>query len=422
MVKASDLGAVRDVRNVLQDLAEQGADPLRPGRPFRERLDEDNWLALKARSRQIGYSAGSIIFTEGDTGDELYVLLSGRVVVLKEKRDEQSALLAYRGPGDILGEMTVMSRVPRSATVVVVEDAEALCIKGEEFRALTKTVPGICHTMLCVLAERLRAADVARTAVVLEEQHLVKQLQMRTTEAERLTELARLRQQTVDLIVHDLRSPLSVIRGCLDLFDESMSEASRRASEEVLGIARRSTDRLLSLVEALLDAARREGLGVRIDQEPLDLSDMLGAVVDGMRAVARSSGVELVLNVSPDLPQPPGDRSQLERVLGNLVDNAISYTPAEGVVVVAAAARDTGAEVSVTDTGSGIPLEYREHIFDRFSRVPGAQGRRRGFGLGLYFCRQVVQAHGGLIWMESGPQDVGSRFVFTLPQNGTPHP
>jgi NtrC-family two-component system sensor histidine kinase KinB len=199
-----------------------------------------------------------------------------------------------------------------------------------------------------------------------------------------------------------------------------MSETSRRASEEVLGIARRTTDRLLSLVEALLDAARREGLGIRIDQEPLDLADVLGAVVDNMSAVARSSDVELVLELPPDLPQPPGDRSQLERVLGNLVDNAISYTPVGGRVVVAAAARDTGAEVSVTDTGSGIPLEYREHIFDRFSRVPGAQGRRRGFGLGLYFCRQVVQAHGGQIWVESGPQDVGSHFVFTLPQNGAP--
>jgi signal transduction histidine kinase len=109
-------------------------------------------------------------------------------------------------------------------------------------------------------------------------------------------------------------------------------------------------------------------------------------------------------------------------VLGNLVDNAISYTPAGGRVVVSATAKGTGAEVSVTDTGSGIPVEYREHIFDRFSQVPGAQGRRRGFGLGLYFCRQVVQAHGGQIWMESGPHDIGSRFFFTLPQNGAPHP
>ena len=81
MAEPSDLKAVPDVRNVLQDLAEQGADPLRPGRPFRERLDEDSWLALKGCGQQIRYPAGSIISTEGNTGDELYVLLSGRVVV-----------------------------------------------------------------------------------------------------------------------------------------------------------------------------------------------------------------------------------------------------------------------------------------------------------------------------------------------------
>jgi NtrC-family two-component system sensor histidine kinase KinB len=72
-------------------------------------------------------------------------------------------------------------------------------------------------------------------------------------------------------------------------------------------------------------------------------------------------------------------------------------------------------EISVTDTGPGIPEEYREHIFERFSRVPGTQGRSKGFGLGLWFCRQVVEAHGGRIWAEPGHGNKGARFVFTLP-------
>jgi len=97
----------------------------------------------------------------------------------------------------------------------------------------------------------------------------------------------------------------------------------------------------------------------------------------------------------------------------NLLDNALSYTPAGGSVVIAAVRGENEVEVSVTDTGVGVPPEHREHIFERFARVPGDQGRRRGFGLGLYLCRQVVQAHGGRIWVEPG--NVGSSLVFTLP-------
>lgn len=414
MVEPNDPEPIRDAAGILVDLAEEGADPFKLGSPFRERLSTDDWRALEERGQRIQYSAGEIVFQEGDTGDDLYVVLSGRVAVLKHNEDGQSALLAYRGPGDVLGEMGVMSRVPRSATLVAVEDSEMLHITGRNLLLLTDSVPGICRAMLRVLAERLRAADVARTVVVQEERNLARQLQTRTTEAERLVELARLRQQTIDLIVHDLRSPLSVIRGCLDMIEESLSAESRAASASVLGIARRSTQRLLDLVEALLDAARREVLGIELTQSSIDVRQLLQTAVDGLRATARSLGITLELDVPNDLPQISGDREQLERVVSNLVDNAVSYTPEGGRVAVAASFDECELIVSVSDTGPGIPSEYRDHIFERFARVPGVEGRRQGFGLGLYFCRQVIQAHGGRIWVESGSEGVGSRFAFAL--------
>jgi signal transduction histidine kinase len=331
--------------------------------------------------------------------------------VLKEKGDGQSALLAYRGPGDILGEMTVMSGVPRSATVIAVDDTDLLCVDGQVFRTLTSATPGICCTMLEVLSERLRAADIARTTVVQEERNLAQQLLKWTTEAERLGELARLRQQTIDLIVHDLRSPLGVIRGCLEVLEEYLDQDSL----QVLAVAQRSTNRLLSLVEALLQAARQEVLGVSLSKQFVDLSQLLQVTVDSLRATIVPPDVQLALELPPDLPCPLGDKEQLERVVGNLLDNAISYTPGGGRVVLAVAVREDELEISVTDTGPGVPREYREQIFERFTRVPGSKGRRRGFGLGLYCCRQVVQAHGGRIWMEPGPRNAGSRFAFTLP-------
>jgi signal transduction histidine kinase len=168
-------------------------------------------------------------------------------------------------------------------------------------------------------------------------------------------------------------------------------------------------------VDALLEAARQEESGVLVTLRPVDLTMLIEGAVENVASAATDSDIRLVHDVAPDLPRPFADAEKLERVVLNLLDNALSYTPSGGRIAVVAVARDGFVEVSVSDTGPGVPADYRETIFERFVRVPSVKGRRKGFGLGLYFCRQVVQAHGGDIWVEPGPGDVGSRFVFTLP-------
>ena len=115
------------------------------------------------------------------------------------------------------------------------------------------------------------------------------------------------------------------------------------------------------------------------------------------------------------LPQPLADAGKTQRVLANLVDNALKFSPEGGQVTVRVAyhAPDILA-VAVSDNGPGIPEEYREKVFERFSQVPGLHGRRGGSGLGLTFCRLVIEAQGGKIWVETDPGG-GSVFVFTLP-------
>ena len=114
------------------------------------------------------------------------------------------------------------------------------------------------------------------------------------------------------------------------------------------------------------------------------------------------------------LPGVMADQNLLDRVLTNLIDNVVKHTPMGGLITVAAEALDREMVVSVTDTGIGIPPKERERIFEHFTQTAGEKRQRRGFGLGLTFCRLTVLAHGGRIWVESGKCGKGSRSVFTL--------
>jgi signal transduction histidine kinase len=382
---------------------------------FMNRLSEQERLALTENARLELYPANTVIFPEGDLGDAVYIIESGRVAVLKEVAEGDFSLLGYRGPGEIVGEMSLVGQQPRFASVIADEDTNLLRIDAADFPSLMDGYPGIRWAVLNVLNDRLYAADIARTSILQEEQNLAQRLAEVTDEAERLAELARVRQETIELVAHDLRTPLAVIDGCLQMLQTSLPNEVLVSADEVLGLAQRSSNRLMSLIQELLEAARGAEPSLAANRELLDVGQMLQVAVESAQTTAKETDIHLILEVPPGLPHPPAAVAQLERVIANLLDNALSYTPNGGRIVVAAQEKEGEIWVSVTDTGPGVPPEHRELIFERFTRVPGAQGRRRGFGLGLYYCRQVLQAHGGRIWVESGPQGIGSRFVFALP-------
>jgi signal transduction histidine kinase len=390
---------------------------------FMGRLSPADRNALVELARLEKHPHRSMIFREGEPGEALYIVCTGQVAVVKDVGHGWPTVLAYRGPGEIVGEMGVVGNRPRFASVVAIEDSILLRLEAADFQALVTRHPGISRAILDVLNDRLRAADTARMAIAREEQDLTRRVERLTTETERLAELIRLRQETADLIVHDLRSPLSVIDGSLELLQLTLPGEALASSAECLELARRSSQQLLALVHALLEAARQEEPDLPPVREPVELVGLLRAAVDRFQVVAaQRHQVSLMLELPQDLPQPLGDVAQMERVVVNLVDNALAYTPPGGHVTVAATVQGDMVHVSVTDTGPGVPAEYREHIFERFGRVPGAdsdprqgKGRRRGFGLGLYFCRRVAEAHGGRIWVEPGLEGRGSRFVLVLP-------
>jgi PAS domain S-box-containing protein len=233
-------------------------------------------------------------------------------------------------------------------------------------------------------------------------------------------ELQQMRDDLTRMIVHDLRSPLSAIFSGLELLSEMLPEEGLAGPMlDAVSASQHSCIKLLNLVNTLLDISKMEAGQMTMSLQPTDLAELVGHAVDWLSPLAQAQGITVTSYVSENW-QVLADEEKMGRVLTNLVDNALKFTPAGGRITVTAE-RAPGEErvmrCAVHDSGSGIPPEYRERIFDRFVQVKGPRGRRRGTGLGLTFCKLVVEAHGGRIWVES-EEGKGSTFYFTLPMPG----
>ncbi len=222
----------------------------------------------------------------------------------------------------------------------------------------------------------------------------------------------QLRNDLISMIYHDLRSPLANIISSLDVL-RSMLPENDAAIESVMQIAVRSTERIQRLTNSLLDVHRLESGKAVVSQEIIGLAALAQDAVDAVRLVAEAKQHTVEVNLPDDLPALFVDSDMIRRVLINLMENAVKYTPNNGHICLEARALDGWVEVSVVDSGPGIPESEQELIFHKFTRL-GNRESAKGLGLGLTFCRLAVQAHGGRIWVKS-KEGVGSRFSLTLP-------
>ncbi len=213
---------------------------------------------------------------------------------------------------------------------------------------------------------------------------------------------------------HELRSPLTVIKGNLELWRKARSEEDRQIAVTAI---EQETARMTRLVENLLLLAQMEAAPVRQAQpmlrEPVELDSLLLTVYQQARAIGRAHHITLA---HEDVVTVQGDRDQLQQLLLNLVDNAIKYTPAGGTISLGLYGAGDWAQLEVTDTGIGIAAEDLPHIFDRFYRSDKARSRTMGgAGLGLAIVREVAEAHGGRVEVSSDPGQ-GTRFRVWLPR------
>jgi signal transduction histidine kinase len=223
--------------------------------------------------------------------------------------------------------------------------------------------------------------------------------------AGRLQHLEAARAQFISEVSHDLRTPLTAIKGLL----VNLIDAAGPDERPPLEMVERETDRLIRLVNQLLDFSRWRGGRLELSRRPLDLGAVASAAVALSEGRACHRGVALSADIPPSLPEVVADPDRLQRVILNLLDNAIKFTPGGGRVALAVAQRDEEIEVSVRDTGRGMSEEEQERAFEPYYRGEGG-----GAGLGLTIARAIVEAHGGRMGIESS-SDQGSRVWFTLP-------
>jgi PAS domain S-box-containing protein len=264
---------------------------------------------------------------------------------------------------------------------------------------------------------RLLSIAAAQAAAAIQTAKLYTELKERAerlTQAHReLQESDRLRTQFVQNMSHELRTPLTFVRGYVDLLLEgTLGPLNDRQSQSLQIVADR-TRKVIDLVNDILSLQLVER--GELNFATVSLAEIAHACVQSAHATAKEEGLALVEEFELDLPLVWGDRSRLDQVFANLIQNAIKFSPDGGTITVRLCSEPEGVRVDVTDQGIGIPEDQLTRIFERFYQVDGSSKRRfGGTGLGLTIVQEIVQAHGGTIGVQSR-LDEGSTFSFTIP-------
>lgn len=242
------------------------------------------------------------------------------------------------------------------------------------------------------------------------------QLGMRFNQmAEKLNQVESMRRRLIGDVSHELRTPLTAIKGSMEGLIDGVLPATQETYQQIHAEA----DRLNRLVDDLQELSRVEARAYELEIHPLDVSSLVRTVTKRLTSQAESKRISLDLELASDLSGVLADEGRAVQVLTNLVGNALQYTPENGKVTIAAKQINNEVQISVGDTGLGIPPEHLPQIFDRFYRVDASRSRSRraggGSGIGLTIARALVEAHGGHIWAESAGEGRGSTFTFTLP-------
>jgi len=228
-------------------------------------------------------------------------------------------------------------------------------------------------------------------------------------------ELERLKTEFISTISHELRTPLTSIKGALGLIRGGAAGGVSADMRELLEIAMTNTDRLVHVINNILDVVQLERGQGRMHPIPMILASSIRRAVTTANVEAQRRRIMIEVDVPDNLPAVKADAARIEQVLLNLLSNAVKFSPKDGRVIISARQEGEMVHVSVQDFGRGMSAEFIRRLFSKFEHAQGALTREsQGAGLGLAICKHLVEAHGGKIWVNS-LEGAGSTFHFTLP-------
>jgi len=388
------------------------ADPdcfhfLRKAYLFKGLSDEEIRLVAAACAEEER-DAGDVIFVEGAVADRFYIVIEGRVEVWKNFYDPKPDLLAVHGAGHFFGEMALIDELPRSATVVAKERTRLLYLYRDEFRRLISERSSIALSVMTGISFMIRNSneafveDLRKRNTELERAYAqLKEAQAERLRTERLSTLGRFSS----LILHDIRNPLSALKGQLQLMKLRLGEPDRLEGHIVACLA--EVGRLERLASEFLDYSRGE---IRLDMAVSRPSELFARLASSIGDRFESAGIRIETEAGYDEPVVL-DTERVLRALSNVADNARKAMSSRGGVFSLQSSAEGGMLVlEASDTGDGMSPEVLAHVFEPFYSA-SSQG---GTGLGMLIVKNIVEAHGGSVRLASTP-GVGTRVMLSFP-------
>jgi signal transduction histidine kinase len=232
-----------------------------------------------------------------------------------------------------------------------------------------------------------------------------------------LKRLNRTKTQFISIASHQLRTPLAAVKGYLSMIMDGDYGSVAPNQKKILETVLQSANRLVRLVDTLLDVSRIESGRLDIVFRRTQLINVLENKIRELQSEAELKEQAISFKKPPgQVPEILADSSKLDEVFGNILDNAVKYTPVKGKININLEVNREDILITIQDTGIGIPKDEIPYLFDRFARGRGVKVNPAGSGLGLYIVRKLVEGHGGKVWVESAGLDKGSTFFVKLPR------
>jgi len=346
------------------------------------------WQTLESHGEQRDFAAGKVIFSAGDPGNGLYVVQSGQVKISAIVGANEPRTLALIGPGDSFGEMSVIDDAPRSATATAESDTTTLFLGREAFLQILGDRPPLALNLIREFSARMRALNQKYSDEIIE--------------AERLAAIGRF----AGTIVHDFKNPLTVISIATELAcSEGSPPSLRKMAQDRI---ERQVKRMTNMLQELILFTQPSGHQPRLEATRFP-TFMRPLIEDISQDISPRNVTLLTVNPPPDVDVRIAPL-RLERLIQNLVSNAVSEMKDGGKIFLRFAVSPTELQIELEDTGKGIAPEIAPSLFKPFATF----GKPHGTGLGLSICKRIAEDHGGKIWVKSGPGH-GAIFAFTLP-------